>query len=395
MATKDELRLSMGKVADWNDGKPGLLKFTMGGEPQSFMVTPANMNGQMQVGQLCAFKLAHDGTSHRQAIDCVPLPLNTTADEAADIIKRMNLNPATTSDLIDRMNLNAATYERDFTLYVPALTRDGHSLVMSELEHFWSMTDCSYSFGSRAIQLLNTLRLDGVQFNMTYYVWGNGSDDDLGDGLLVLLTSVIKDEILAQEKKAACSLREMRSSCDLQSLRSSRSEQALREQEQINLVTINIYKQGMASKCEGYYEDPHNGYVVEIATEDIISATFDYDRDTIEDVFLKLIEPNELGTSDTHYLKTVAGRILQDNSSTLISVNKGRPIDTSAIFFMPELFFELCPRFGPLANEPSYFDSPDGTKKPALSLNHAKSKKSIFCLEAASPWLVPQCYLSY
>ena len=121
---------------------------------------------------------------------------------------------------------------------------------------------------------------------------------------------------------------------------------------------INIYKQGMASKCEGYYEDPHNGYVVEIATEDMISASFDYDRDTIEDVFLKLIEPNEFGTSDTHYLKTVAGRVLQDNSSTLISVNKGRPIDTSAIFFMPELFFELCPRFGPLANEPSYSDSP-------------------------------------
>ena len=143
MATKDELRLSMGKVADWNDGKPGLLKFTMGGEPQSLMVTPANMNAQMQVGQLCAFKLAHDGTSHRQAIDCVPLPLNTTADEAADMIKRMNLNPET-SDLIDRMNRNAATYERDFQLYVPALTRDGHSLMMSELEHFWSMTDRSY-----------------------------------------------------------------------------------------------------------------------------------------------------------------------------------------------------------------------------------------------------------
>ena len=151
MATKDELRLSMGKVADWN-GEPGLLKFTMGGEPQSLMVTPANMNAQMQVGQLCAFKLAYDGTS-RQAIDCVPLPLNTTADEAADIIKRMNLNPAT-SDLINRMNRNAATYERDFTLYVPALTRDGHSLVMSELEHFWSMTDRSYSLGIRGIQLL-------------------------------------------------------------------------------------------------------------------------------------------------------------------------------------------------------------------------------------------------
>ena len=106
MATKDELRLSMGKVADWN-GKPGLLKFTMGGEPQSLMVTPTNMNAQMQVGQLCAFKFAHDGTS-RQAIDCVPLPLNTTADEAADMIKRMNLNPAT-SDLIARMNLDVAT----------------------------------------------------------------------------------------------------------------------------------------------------------------------------------------------------------------------------------------------------------------------------------------------
>ena len=68
---------------------------------------------------------------------------------------------------------------------------------------------------------------------------------------------------------------------------------AEKKAEQINLVTINIYKQGMAFKCEGYYEDTHNGYVIEIATEDIISASFDYDRDTIEDVFLKLIEPNE------------------------------------------------------------------------------------------------------
>ena len=76
-------------------------------------------------------------------------------------------------------------------------------------------------------------------------------------------------------------------------------------------------------------------------------------------------------------------------------MNKGRPIDTSANFFMPELFFELCPRFGPLAKELSYLDSPDGTKKPALSLNHSKhshpqsvlppwdggkaSTKTIFC----------------
>ena len=66
---------------------------------------------------------------------------------------------------------------------------------MSELEHFWSMTDRSYSFGNRVIELLNTLRLDGVQFNMTYYVWGDGAENDLRDGLLVLLTSVIKDEI--------------------------------------------------------------------------------------------------------------------------------------------------------------------------------------------------------
>ena len=50
MATKDELRLSMGKVADWN-GKPGLLKFTMNGEPQSLMVTP--FASKMQVGHRC------------------------------------------------------------------------------------------------------------------------------------------------------------------------------------------------------------------------------------------------------------------------------------------------------------------------------------------------------
>ena len=180
----------MDKVPEWN-GTPGMLRLTVDGEPHTLMVTPANMQvGQMQVGQMCAFRMAHEGTSHRQATDCVPLPLNTTAGEAADMIKRMNLNPAT-SDLIDRMNRNAATYERDFQLYVPALTRDGHSLLMSELEHFWSMTDRSYSLGNRAIELLNTLRLDGVQFNMTHYVWENGSDHNLRDGLLVLLTSVI------------------------------------------------------------------------------------------------------------------------------------------------------------------------------------------------------------
>ena len=75
MATKDEVRL--GKVH---------------GKPQSLMVTPVHI-GQMQVGQMCAFRMAHEGTSHRQATDCVPLPLNTTAGEAADMIKRMNLNP--------------------------------------------------------------------------------------------------------------------------------------------------------------------------------------------------------------------------------------------------------------------------------------------------------------
>ena len=333
MATKDELRLSMGKVADWN-GKPGLLKFTMGGEPQSLMVTPANMNAQMQVGQLCAFKLAHDGTS-RQAIDCVPLPLNTTADEAADIIKRMNLNPAT-SDLIDRMNLNAATYERDFTLYIPALTRDGHSLLMSELEHFWSMTDRSYSLGSRAKELLNTLRLDGVQFNLNYYVWGDGAEDDLRDGLLVLLTSVIKDELSEDCPPIA------------------------------NFIKVHIYKQGTALK----YEDPRGGYVVELPTEGVISTAFDYDRDTIQDVFEKLIKRKNMGTSDTHYLKTVGGRILQNNSSTLISVNKGKPFDTleepvkmrfgfvEDPYGIPELYFELCPRYGPLAHELSYFAYP-------------------------------------
>ena len=70
-----------------------------------------------------------------------------------------------------------------------------------------------------------------------------------------------------------------------------------------------------------------------------------------------------MGTSDTHYLKTVGGRILQNNSSTLISVNKGKPFDTleepvkmpfldfTLRYGMPELYFELCPRFGPLAHE--------------------------------------------
>ena len=107
------------------------------------------------------------------------------------------------------------------------------------------------------------------------------------------------------------------------------------------------------------YEDPRGDYVVELPTEGVISAAFDYDRDTIQDVFEKLIEPKNMGTSDTHYLKTVAGRILHDNLSTLVNVNRGKPFDTleePTPYEMPEIYFELCPRFGPLAHELSYFD---------------------------------------
>ena len=117
----------------------------------------------------------------------------------------------------------------------------------------------------------------------------------------------------------------------------------------------------------------------------------------MEDVFKKLIEPKNMGTSDTHYFKTISGRILQNNSSTLISVNKGKPFDTlkepvemtfldfGNRYGMPELHFELCPRYGPLAHAcsqselrsdrrsqelddyPAYSSSADdGTKKSAL-----------------------------
>ena len=118
------------------------------------------------------------------------------------------------------------------------------------------------------------------------------------------------------------------------------------------------------------YEDPRGGYVVELPTEGVISTAFDYDRDTIQDVFEKLIKRKNMGTSDTHYLKTVGGRILQNNSSTLISVNKGKPFDTleepvkmrfgfvEDPYGIPELYFELCPRYGPLAHELSYFAYP-------------------------------------
>ena len=104
------------------------------------------------------------------------------------------------------------------------------------------------------------LRLDGVQFNMTYYVWGDGAEDDLRDGLLVLLTSVINDELSEDCPPLA------------------------------NFVKVHIYKQGMALK----YEDPHGGYVVELPTEGVISTAFDYDRDTIQDVFEKLIKPKNM-----------------------------------------------------------------------------------------------------
>ena len=72
MATKDELRWCMDKVPEWN-GTPGMLHFTVDGEPQSLMVTP--FASKMQVGQMCAFRMTPDGET-----DCVPLPLNITDD---------------------------------------------------------------------------------------------------------------------------------------------------------------------------------------------------------------------------------------------------------------------------------------------------------------------------
>ena len=54
------------------------------------------------------------------------------------------------------------------------------------------------------------------------------------------------------------------------------------------------------------YEKPRGGYVVELPTEGVISTAFDYDRDTIQDVFEKLIKRKNMGTSDdTHYLKSI------------------------------------------------------------------------------------------
>ena len=66
MATKDELRLCMGKVPDWN-GKPGVLHFTVDGEPQTLMVTPRTSN--MQVGQMVAFRMIDEGTTSREVTD--------------------------------------------------------------------------------------------------------------------------------------------------------------------------------------------------------------------------------------------------------------------------------------------------------------------------------------
>ena len=76
---------------------------------------------------MCAFRMAHEGTEYCQATDRVPLPLNTTAGEAAELLKHMNLN-SSTSDLINRMNLNA-TYELDWQTYMPPLTSSSRSIV--------------------------------------------------------------------------------------------------------------------------------------------------------------------------------------------------------------------------------------------------------------------------
>ncbi len=49
-------------------------------------------------------------------------------------------------------------------------------------------------YGSQT-QLLDMLRLDGVHFDMSYYVLGENSEADLIDGSLCLLSSVILDEL--------------------------------------------------------------------------------------------------------------------------------------------------------------------------------------------------------
>ena len=108
------------------------------------------------------------------------------------------------------------------------------------------------------------------------------------------------------------------------------------------------------------------------------STAFDYDRDTIQDVFEKLIKRKNMGTSDTHYLKTVGGRILQNNSSTLISVNKGKPFDTleePTRYEMPEIYFELCPRFGP------------SICSSKIAMRQSRRKKNLFRCSKSKTWL--------
>ena len=102
------------------------------------------------------------------------------------------------------MHFKEATYSHTFVTYCAALSRDGRRLEMNELEHFWSMTDFFNKDADRATHLLHMLRLDGVQFNMNFCVWGDGSDAQLKEGLLVLLHCTIrkdKQKIILQPSK--------------------------------------------------------------------------------------------------------------------------------------------------------------------------------------------------
>ena len=82
------------------------------------------------------------------------------------------------------------------------------------------------------------------------------------------------------------------------------------------------------------------------------ATAFNYNITTIEDVVFRLIEPNELGTTNSHYLRTSAGRVVSDNMLTLSMINMNADFDDleNSRYGMPCIDLEICNRFGSLAH---------------------------------------------
>ncbi|OUT56031.1 MAG: hypothetical protein CBB71_18705 [Rhodopirellula sp. TMED11] len=77
-----------------------------------------------------------------------------------------------------------------------------------------------------------------------------------------------------------------------------------------------------------------------VVPDDSEAQHFNYYHATLRDVFHYMIERLDMGSADTHFLRTLAGRTLFDLDQTLYASNRGRSRQTVSI--RGGLFFELC-----------------------------------------------------